>query len=875
MSAEVASQWLDGMLSVSLQFTVLVGVVALLLAVLRPLTPRVRYLVWLIVLLRLALPAGITSPFGVLPPSTSPTGVVDSHGGIRSAPKASPGTSSSQETITSSTPKSSTGASTPLTVFTAWAGIVIFLVGIHLARSVRRRRRVRSAMAPLPPKLHERIEAIRHEVGIRRGVSAWVVEDDVLGGPAIQGFLRPRLLLPAALVRNWHCEELDSVLLHEMVHLKRWDPMARALGNLLQIFYFFHPAVWWVNRCLREEREKACDDAVVQRLGGKKSLYMRSLLRLVEEQPPSILAPVLRMVTAKRPLARRLQRMLQPKYNPNPKLGFLPLSGLILGVGLGFALSMEAGSPTEGQLESESRIYATMWWRDAFFAESIDELEGSERIRLTGDFTLGEPMTPWKPDADRLAAEDPRLFDRLKELGRLSCRFFVNPQGHVVGVRCSEEVAGDLQKPFLDVLNAARFEPTVHYDRGPVMVEGEVDYLINPKPERRSLYDTGQPLIGDEVVEVSNVVPDSDTPLTWERPRYIKILEKGDLPVLEATDEEFIWSFILTIDGSGNVESAEPDPPPDWPDDPTVQPPAELLPYVETFRFEPVLLDDGLPVRVYAMLDLRLSTQGLQVATRAAGSEEELDRRFSEVYRLEDGQNLDLLPPPHPPERMLFYRTGSPRQARAIPSAPDQMIILWQDGRPMYRGSCGGCNNLLDVLYNIGFPPHTVRFEETAERILIETDIIMREGAPRLELLAELGDILKEKFDLSIGFEATSEPTKTLVLRGTIGTIPLDDVWDGARVLHVFTHAKNEDRGGGSVVDAEDLAEMLAYHLGMPVVDETSGSATEPYEVLLYDSAYYTTQADLLIQNLEAQTDLDIVIDQRPQQMVAVIESQS
>ena len=193
----------------------------------------------------------------------------------------------------------------------------------------------------------------------------------------------------------------------------------------------------------------------------------------------------------------------------------------------------------------------------------------------------------------------------------------------------------------------------------------------------------------------------------------------------------------------------------------------------------------------------------------------------------------------------------------------------------MYRGSCFGCNNLLDVLYNIGFPLHTVRFEETAERILIETDIIMREGAPRLELLAELGDILKEKFDLSIGFEATSELTKTLVLRGTIGTIPLDDVWGGARVLHVFTHAKNEDRDGGSVVDAEDLAEMLADYLGMPVVDETSGSATEPYEVLLYNSAYYTTQVDLLIQNLEAQTDLDIVIDQRPQQMVAVIESQS
>ena len=69
MSEELVRQWLAAVLDVSTQFTVLVAIVATALFVLRSLPPRVRHVMWLVVLLRLAIPVGLTSPWGVLPAS--------------------------------------------------------------------------------------------------------------------------------------------------------------------------------------------------------------------------------------------------------------------------------------------------------------------------------------------------------------------------------------------------------------------------------------------------------------------------------------------------------------------------------------------------------------------------------------------------------------------------------------------------------------------------------------------------------------------------------------------------------------------------------------------------------------------------------------
>ena len=609
---------------------------------------------------------------------------------------------------------------------------------------------------------------------------------------------------------------------------------------------------------------------------------MKVLLRLVEERAGGWhgMQPELRMAAGRRPLARRLKRMLQPRYNPSPRVGALAMAALALGVGLGCALS--TGAPVRpsaqvAQVEEPPEIVTKTVWLGAYFADSVEQLDDADRVEVGGDFTIGRPATAVQPDAEALADESPVLFDRLEALGRLTARVIVDRAGAVRRIRVDGDVDADLQEPFLEVLDAARFDPTTHVERGPVMVEVQVEYWINPVLPRQSLYEEGQRLVGDEVAEV---VPwgQQDGFLREGFPRYATVLEKGEPPVLDVGDAEHVLSFLLAIDDRGMVESvtlvrdsrtnlyeqSEPTPESE-----------RLVAYLETFRFEPVVLSDGTPAPATALVDLRTSTRGVEVATRA-GDREELERRLAETYRLADGRNLDLRPPPHPPERTVLYRTGHPLQARAVPGGPDIMTIVWMDDRPGFRGASFGPADVLLLLSTLGIRPGAVRFEGGAENVGVAADVVIRDGASRDELLAELPQVLKERFDLDLSVQEISEPSRTLVLRGSIGAVPPDDDYDGQRVLHVFTDRKNEDRsgsGGGPSTDAEMLVQLLSYQLEISVVDETIGTAFEPFLLQIHDSAFLTERLDLLIQNIEAQTDLDIAVEERLNRVVVVSPS--
>ena len=885
MSEEVARQWLAIVFEVSIQFTVLTAIVAAALFVLRSLPPRVRYVVWLVVLLRLAIPAGLTSPRGALPsPVARPPSVAfpvadgapvnrlpGSEGAETSGSHAvgagsTAGSGAAGWHIPSGAAMSSAGF-----LFMAWGVGTLGLLTVHLVRSGRRRLRMVGAMEPLPAEVDRRIDRLRAQLGMRRPVDVRVVHDDAIDGPAIQGFITPCILLPSSLIESWRREELDPALLHELIHIQRLDPAVRALANLLQIAYFFHPLAWWVGSRLREEREMACDDAVVSRLGGEKRTYLRALLRLVEERTtPAWDAPGLRMAAPRRPLARRLTRMLRPRYDPHPRVGPLALAALVVSVLLGVAFSTETGMRARMEAQDPPRIVGRTVWRGAFLAESVGQIEDTDRVDVGGDFTIGRPSTSLKPDAEALAARNPALFERLEALGRLSATIIVDREGAVRRVRFAGDIDEDLRRPFLEVLDAARFDPTTHFERGPVPVEVQVDYFINPPEPRQSLYERDQALVGDEAAEVMGGGREG-------RGRYAAVLAKGGPPVLDVGDQELIMSFLLSVDDGGNVESAElfrdsraslnPEPEP--------TPEAErLTEYLRTFRFEPIAAGGGTPDRPTLVLDLRVSAQGVEVATRAA-DEEELDRRLAEIYRLAEGRNLDLRPPPHPPERMLLYRTGHPIQARAIPDGPNQMTIVWTDDGPRFRGACYGCEDLLSVLWSLGVRRGAVRFEDGAENVRIDADIVTREGASREAILGELSRVLEERLDLDLGFRDVSEASRTLVLRGSIGAVPTDDERDGQRVLHVFTDRRDPGtgQGGGPFPDARVLVDLLADTLGIPFVDQTTGKPEHPFHVRIHPSADRTQRLDLLIRNLESQTDLDIDIVERPDRIVVVSPS--
>ena len=121
-----------------------------------------------------------------------------------------------------------------------------------------------------------------------------------------------------------------------------------------------------------------------------------------------------------------------------------------------------------------------------------------------------------------------------------------------------------------------------------------------------------------------------------------------------------------------------------------------------------------------------------------------------------------------------------------------------------------------------------------------------------------------------------AEPSRSLVLRGAVGELPPDNEAGGRGVLHVFTDGRNEPGvGGGGPVSTAEMAAMLSGHLEMPVIDETNEPDAESFQLRLHVSAYGTQRLDLVIRNLEAQTDLDIAVEERANEVLIVSRNPS
>jgi len=95
--------------------------------------------------------------------------------------------------------------------------------------------------------------------------------------PGIVGIFRPVLLIPEGLLNNLSTEQLRAIVSHEMCHVQRRDNLTFAVHMVVEAMFWFYPVVWWIGRRLIDERERACDEAVV-RLGTEVEEYAEAIL---------------------------------------------------------------------------------------------------------------------------------------------------------------------------------------------------------------------------------------------------------------------------------------------------------------------------------------------------------------------------------------------------------------------------------------------------------------------------------------------------------------------------------------------------------------------------------------------------------------------
>jgi len=105
--------------------------------------------------------------------------------------------------------------------------------------------------------------------------------------PGVVGLLRPVLLLPEGILDRLTPSQLEAVLAHELCHVRRRDNLFAAIHMIVEAIFWFHPLVWWIGARLVEERERACDEAVLS-LGSEPRIYADAILnvcRLYVESP--------------------------------------------------------------------------------------------------------------------------------------------------------------------------------------------------------------------------------------------------------------------------------------------------------------------------------------------------------------------------------------------------------------------------------------------------------------------------------------------------------------------------------------------------------------------------------------------------------------
>ncbi|HUP04198.1 MAG TPA: GWxTD domain-containing protein [Bryobacteraceae bacterium] len=201
------------------------------------------------------------------------------------------------------------------------AGVLLFYVrtagGWFAAQRMRRR-----GVVAAPDEWQLRLRALAASLRISRPVA--LLESCLAEAPVLIGFLRPAILAPAGLLAGLAPDQIEAILLHELAHIRRHDYAVNLLQSLVEGLLFYHPAVWWLSRMARVERENCCDDAVVA-IRGDAAGYAAALTALEERR--ALAQPALAANGGN--LVNRVRRLLEPK-KPSPGAGPLLASLLLL-----------------------------------------------------------------------------------------------------------------------------------------------------------------------------------------------------------------------------------------------------------------------------------------------------------------------------------------------------------------------------------------------------------------------------------------------------------------------------------------------------------------------------------------------------------------
>ncbi len=483
------SHWIEFLTSQSLHLVVLFVVIGLLTLLVRKQSAHLRYLLWLVMLVKCLVPPLWTIPMAILPQQAEPAVVTPQPLAMSEVPQDFSVATSPLSVPTASVPMPEVDVNPPVTqevvaesvlpsssttwferidreqgVLVFWlAGVLVFLL-ITLYRVLRFGRWIRRMRQPLNQSLLGDIESLGS--GFDPPLRVQVYTLDGISQPFVWGLWRGSIYVPANFEQTGSarlCRETPtsarerdifssgkdgeagdierivdtagrsqtekgplearssfltqpnkrtSVLLHEMAHVRRMDPLVNLIQILVQAVYWFHPLVWITNRFIRAEREKCCDEIAIAKLNTTPKDYGSAIVEtLVQEYQARHAVPTLAVAGPVKNLEDRIKTIMKPgkRFYTRPSFKALLVTLLlaVVAVPTTVALTQRAGSTVVTSEASDKDFTATLsngvtvelvglgtapweesqeWWRP-----NGEKMETPE---------IKHHLTPWNLNAD-------------------------------------------------------------------------------------------------------------------------------------------------------------------------------------------------------------------------------------------------------------------------------------------------------------------------------------------------------------------------------------------------------------------------------------------------------------------------------------------
>ncbi len=259
--------------------------------------------------------------------------------------------------------------------------VVCWFVGVfglslwHLGGWTQLQRLRRKMVRPVGERINLKLKELSRQMGINRMVS--IMESALVQVPTVVGHFKPVILLPASALTGLTADQLEAILAHELAHIKRCDYLVNMLQTVVEILGFYHPAVWWVSRKIRIERENCCDDLAID-LCTDKLRYAKALTTMEE-----IRGSQLAIAATGGNLFDRIKRLLTNDGSNEKKLSWLPsfiTMLLIIAIVIPTALALSSNrDKKQNTLETEMiEGHVTNWHNEPIADATVTIVEHHE-----------------------------------------------------------------------------------------------------------------------------------------------------------------------------------------------------------------------------------------------------------------------------------------------------------------------------------------------------------------------------------------------------------------------------------------------------------------------------------------------------------------